>query len=36
MEKIEKLKYVNQLILVISQNLFLIDPFLPKEYNLFS
>ena len=35
-EKLEKSKNVNQLILMISENNFLIDPFLLKEYNLFS
>ena len=36
MEKIEKSKNVNKLILMNVYNIFLIDHFLLKEYNLFS
>ena len=36
MKKIKKPKNVKHLILMNVQNKFIIDPFLPKEYNLFS
>ena len=36
MKKIKKSKNVKHLILINVHNIFLINPFLPKEYNLFS